>query len=140
MERWDWGEIVIDGPWLEAPEVYRNYVDKMHLPWISMQFNKYPYFTSEMTVHHISERMTSSKIWGYLYERLNLFGFKNNLAGINLYSVVRAKGIYKSLKLFNVNLKGQIDYILVIRITDKPKFPKILRPIFNKNNTIKVQD
>src|SRR4029434_7401240 len=117
MERWDWGDIVIEGPWLETPEVYRSYVDKMQYPWVSIQFCENSYLISEMKLQYVSERMISSGIWDRVDERLRFFGCKDSSASINFYVTARTKDSCKSLLLVKAQQQRKKDWSLIIRIT-----------------------
>ena len=134
MERWDWGDIVMEGPWLETPEVYRSYVDHMQSPWVAIRFCADPYPVSEMEFRHVSERMTSVRIWDRVDERRRFFGCEDSSAGINFRVTVRAKDSYKSLRLVKAQQQGKQDYFLIIRITDKPKLAEVVGRVFRKSH------
>jgi hypothetical protein len=130
MERWDWGDIVNEGPWLETPEVYRSYVGKMQYPWVSIQFCENSSLTSEMKLQYVSERMISSGIWDRVDERLRFFGCTDSSASINFYVTARTNNSCKSLLLVKAQQQRQKDCFLIIRITDKPKLAEVVGRVF----------
>ncbi len=119
-ERWDWGEIAMEGLWLENVPAYQCYVNQMHWPWFFIQLSEEPYPISEMISHYGSKRIINTEIWDLIDEYLRLKGWEKSCANMNFRAVVRTKTSYSSLQLTNIVLPGALVGFLNIRITDKP--------------------
>ncbi len=120
FEKWNWGEKIFEGNWLEDSEIYSQFIDQMQSPWITIRFRNDRFEPSLMDRQFVSASTHSSKVSEVIEERLKLFGCNENFRKINFVVTARAKNTYKSLRLLNMKpING--GYFLYIRISDKPK-------------------
>lgn len=130
MERWDWGDVIIHGAWLDAQAVYRRYVDLMRLPWISIHYSRDPYPQSETVSRFVSDRMSGSDIWRFVDEQLLRMGCDARCADIDFHAIVRVKGGCKTLELKKCLSQKSEDYFLSVLITEKRKLVEIFQTLF----------